>query len=315
MSNASTIRTEITEQIVKALEGGTIPWRRPWRSSPNAGRPLNVVSKRPYSGINTLLLQLHEMKFSLTSKWFGTFDQWKELGGAVKARPKDVEPGHWGCKIVFYRPLSKTVTEKDTGEEHEEKYLLLKTYTVFSVDQVEGTALDRFRANLDLPGNAQPAPDYEKVENLIRASGADIRIGGDRACYALPQPEGSWPKHTAGDFIQMPPRGTFGRLGAYYETLLHELAHFCEPRLAWDRKAHGYAMCELVAEMSACMLAAELGVPDGEDLKNHAAYLSEWLKTMQGDASFIFKAATQASKVTDYLLGLVPEKVEEAAAA
>jgi hypothetical protein len=76
--------------------------------------------------------------------------------------------------------------------------------------------------------------------------------------------------------------------------------------LGWDHHANGYAAGELVAEMSACILAAELGIPSGESLENHAAYLRSWLTAMKADSSFIFKASTQASKVTDYLLTFLP---------
>ena len=60
-------------------------------------------------------------------------------------------------------------------------------------------------------------------------------------------------------------------------------------------------MGELVAEMASSFLATELGVPQAESLENHAAYLKSWLKEMKDDASFIFKASTQASKVADFL--------------
>jgi len=64
-------------------------------------------------------------------------------------------------------------------------------------------------------------------------------------------------------------------------------------------------MGELVAEMSACFLAQELGIPNAESLDNHTAYLAGWLKSMRSDPAFIFKASTQASKVSDYLLSFV----------
>jgi antirestriction protein ArdC len=89
----------------------------------------------------------------------------------------------------------------------------------------------------------------------------------------------------------------------YWETLLHELAHFCEVRLGWDHRQEGYAMGELVAEISSCMTATELGIPQGEEIENHADYLKVWLAAMKADSSFVFKAATQASKVTDFILG------------
>ena len=51
--------------------------------------------------------------------------------------------------------------------------------------------------------------------------------------------------------------------GAYYETAFHELGHHSEVRLGWDHRKHGYDFGELVAEMTASLLSAELGVPAG----------------------------------------------------
>ena len=64
-------------------------------------------------------------------------------------------------------------------------------------------------------------------------------------------------------------------------------------------------MGELIAEIASCYLAAELGVPNGEPLDNHAAYLKCWLEDMQNDPNYIFKASRQASKVCDFLLSFV----------
>ena len=67
-------------------------------------------------------------------------------------------------------------------------------------------------------------------------------------------------------------------------------------------------MGELVAELAASMLSAELGVPQGESLENHAAYLKHWMDAIKADSSFIFKASTQASKVADFLLSHVQQE-------
>src|SRR6476619_65630 len=101
MPSPSDIRKDITDRIVAALEGDLVPWRRTWSLSSNAGRPANVVSKRPYSGINPHLLQLHALRHGFTSKWWGTYEQIRELGGMVRRRPDHVPPGQWGCSIVF----------------------------------------------------------------------------------------------------------------------------------------------------------------------------------------------------------------------
>ena len=103
----------------------------------------------------------------------------------------------------------------------------------------------------DEPANGIVLPDYGPAEELIAATGADIRFGGDRAFYCRPIPEGSWPNHENGDFISVPPKHRFNPLGAYYETVIHELAHWSEVRTGWDHQKQGYAMGELAAEIAA----------------------------------------------------------------
>ena len=83
---------------------------------------------------------------------------------------------------------------------------------------------------------------------------------------------------------------------------MHELSHWAEVRTGWDHGKQGYAMGELAAEVAASYLSTELGIPQGETLDNHAAYLQSWLKEMRNDPAYIFKASTQASRAADYLL-------------
>lgn len=162
---------------------------------------------------------------------------------------------------------------------------------------------------------AHPAsPDFARAEELVRACGADIRPGGNVACYHRPLPEGSWPNHSAGDFIRVPASHQFPDQSVYWETLLHEMSHWTECRLGWDYRQEGYARGELVAEMTACFVADELGIPQGGDLSNHAAYLKHWLEAMKGDSSFILRASGQASKATDFLLGFLEAKPQPALA-
>lgn len=292
MPTSAELREEITKQIIAAIESGKrLPWRKPWTTSPNAGRAANVVSKRPYTGINPLLLEIHRLKHGLSSRWYGTFRQWSDLGLSVKKRPENVEAGDWGTRIVFYRPVSKTKVDPATGDKQEDKFFLMRTYTVFSADQVNGA--EAFQVTESEPGESV-LPNFAPADELIEATEADIRHGGEQAFY-----------HRLDDYIQLPRKHRFNPVGSYYETAFHELAHWSESRLGWEADKHGYAMNELVAEMSASFLATELGVPQGESLENHAAYLRSWLQAMKGDSSFIFKASTQASKVADYLLSFV----------
>jgi antirestriction protein ArdC len=307
MPSQAAIRQEITQRIVAALEADLLPWRRPWRARAGGsqpGRHSNVASRKAYQGVNPLLLELHALRLGLLSRWWGTFNQWHQIGCTIRKRPQNVEEGHWGCRIVFWKPLTKTVVDDQTGDEDEERFFVLKTFTVFCADQVEGDAAAGFQVHEE-EGQGDAQPDFQPAEELIRSTKADIRFGGDRAYYRRPHPVGSFPHHHEGDFIVLPPRATFSPPGAYYETMLHELAHWCEARTGWDDRTHGYALGELAAEIASCYVAAELGVPQGEGLGNHAAYVKSWLEALKNDRNFIFKAAKQASKVTDFLLAFV----------
>ena len=308
MPSQTELRRQITNQIIAALEQGDLPpWRRPWSVSRNTGFPANVISKKPYRGsVNSLLLELHARKHGFNSKWWGTFQQFQEMGGRIQKRPTEVEPGQWGCKVVFFKPVTKTTVDPDTGETDEERFPMMRQYTLFNAEQ---TNLQDYHAG-EPENHGEADFNYQPAEELIAATEADIRFGGDRAFYIRPVPDGSWPNHREGDYIQMPPRERYNLVGSFYETALHELAHWSEVRTGWNHKERGYPLGELAAEIAACYLATELGVPQGEGMENHAAYIESWIKDMKDDPKYIFVASTQASKVTDYLLSFVREPAE-----
>ena len=306
MASQTQIRQQITDQFIEALKAGGIPpWRKGWAC--HGGLPTNLVSKRRYSGVNVLLLQMAAARHGFTSKHWATFNQIQALGGAVKRRPDDVPPGRWGTTIVFFKPVKKAEIDPDTGKEVEVGFPILRTYTVFNLDQSDGAKLDRFRTDGVPP--VSDFTDFEPAERAIEATGADIRHGGDRAFYHKPVEGG-------GDYIRLPHKRQFEAEKEYYGTALHELAHWSENRLGWSGS---YALGELRAEIAASFLLAELGMPQSDDLTNHQSYVAEWLKALQGDPRYIFTASTAASKATDYLLSFSrsqeaqPEEEPEAA--
>jgi len=299
MPSQTELRQQITNEIIKSLQQGIAPWKQPWSSDPCSGRPTNAVTKKPYNGINVLLLGMHNRDHMSHGKFFATYKQWQSIGGQVMARPSGIPKGKWGAKVILYKPISKTKTNRK-GEEVEDNFCVMRQFTVFNIDQVEGDHLDHLR-----PGycdNTDPEVSLREADELIANTGADIIHGGNKAFY-----------DPAIDAIQMPHKHQFDGSG-YYETLFHEMAHWAEhpDRLGWDRSKEGntYALGELIAEMSCCFVCSELGIPLTEGLDNHAAYLSNWLKALKNDPTFIFKASTQASKVTDYLLSFHQSPVE-----
>ena len=292
MPSPNEIRTQITSQIVEALTKGDLPpWRKPWRCDRNAGSHANAISKRPYTGVNPLILEVAANRHGFQSRWWATFKQWEQLGGRVVRRPADVPPGRWGTQIVFCKPVTKTEIDDD-GEETKDEFLVLRTFTVFNIDQVEGECLDHLRVGHGSLDTQEVEQRFDDAERVITATKAEISYGGNLAFYSA-----------EGDYIQVPHRSQFA-LPEFYETVFHELVHWSEVphRLNWDRAGEGYSMGELIAEMGGCFLATEVGLPTAGDLTNHAAYLKGWLKAMQNDPKFIFRASSQASKAVDFLL-------------
>jgi antirestriction protein ArdC len=308
MPNQTELRKKLTDQILSALNEGVLPWKQPWSNDPCCGRPLNADTQRPYQGVNILLLNLHNRKYLSTGRYFATYKQWQAMGGQVIARPTSVPSGEWGAKIVFYKPVTKTKINRN-GEEVEDKFCVMRTYTVFNIEQVKGKHLDHLRAGYC--ASKDPEVSIREVDELVKNAGVDIMHGGNRAYY-----------DPSLDIVRMPSKHQFED-HSYYETLLHEICHWAEHpnRLNWDRskKENSYAMGELVAEMGACFLCSELGIPFAEGLENHVAYVKSWAEKLEEwvsiDPNFILRASTQASKVCDYVLQFRPALVEESAVA
>ncbi len=300
MSTQTEIRARITAEVVAALEkGGLPPWRCPWGAS---GPPANAATGRRYSGVNVLLLHLHRQRLGLAGpSRYATFNQWQALGCRVKPRPATVPPGRWGCAVVLCKAVERRPRDEEADERRGE-YLLLRTFTVFNVDQVEGEAADRHRAE-HAPQRAALA-DYDPAERAVAATGADIRHGTDRAFYRRPSPDG------VGDFIAVPHKHAFESEKEYYSTLLHELGHWTECRLNWTG---GYAEGELRAEMASAFALAELGVPQSDDLTTHNSYLASWLGALRADPRFLFRVSADASRAVDFLLSFSRQQQAEPA--
>ncbi len=267
MPTQEQLREQITAQVIAALESGDVPpWRRPWRLGKNAGSPANVVSKRGYRGLNLLLLDVAATRHNLSSRWWGTFNQWRQLGGRVMSRPSHVPPGKWGTQIVFWAPVVKTV-ENENGEEEEDRFFFMRTYCVFNSEQVDG--LDHLKAGQPDTGKNHVV-DFQPAEEALEASLSgmqlSLRFGGGKAFY-----------NPAQDYVQIPPKATFESLKEYYGTVFHELVHATEheSRLNWSRKDKDktYAFGELIAELGGVFVCRELGVPASDDLTNSTVSL------------------------------------------
>ncbi len=287
------VYSRVTTMIVDKLEQGVMPWLQPWKAEFAAGRitrPLRSTGQ-PYQGINILMLWASAELQGLACPYWLTFAQAKQLGGFVKK-------GEKGTPVVYASTFKKK-EQGDDGQEIEEEIPFLKEYTVFNAEQCEGLPA-HFYQLAEKP--THKLERIERAEAFFANTGAEIRVGGTRAYYAV-EP----------DYVQMPPFETFRDAESNAAVLGHELCHWTRhpSRLNRDlgRKKwgdEGYAMEELVAELGAAFLCADLNItPEVRD--DHASYIDNWLKVLKGDKRAIFSAASLASKAVEYLHGLQPQ--------
>ena len=278
----------ITDHIVAELEKGVRPWLKPWNAAHAAGRitrPLRA-SGIPYRGINVLMLWAAATAQGFSAPLWLTYNQAQELGGQVRK-------GEKGSLVVYANTIKRTEQDEATGQDLEREIPFMKGYTVFNAEQVEGLPAHFYAVHEPA---LEPAARIERAEAFFAATGAVIREGGDRAFYSM-----------ADDRVQMPPFVAFKEPEAYYATLAHELTHWTkhEKRLARDfgRKRfgdEGYAMEELVAELGAAFVCADLALTPAPR-EEHAAYIASWLKALKDDKRAIFAAAAHAQRAADYL--------------
>ncbi len=266
----------ITDRITALLTAGTVPWHKPWKAT--TGLPRNLVSKKPYRGINAFLL----LAMSYESPFWLTFRQATALGGCVRK-------GEKACPVVFWKQLKIEDKESDKTK----RIPLLRYYHVFNVAQCDG-----LKAN----SVTEPTRDGGTKPEAIVANMPQppaVKHGMTRASYSLYE-----------DHVGMPDRNRFTGEAEYYATLFHELVHSTghEKRLsrATIRESNGfgsdpYCREELVAEMGAAFLCGEAEIVE-RIVENSAAYIQNWLTRLQNDKTLIVQAAAQAQKAADFIL-------------
>jgi len=276
----------VTAQIVTAIEQGVGTWHMPWHTSGKfVSSPINITSKKPYRGINTLCLWAAAESKGYDSGEWGTYKQWQECGAQVRK-------GEKATLVVFWKFANNAETQEGSDDQPTSSSRLLFTrgYSVFNAAQVEGYT---------------PKADYvetpllERIEQgdvFFKNVGAVVRHGGNQAYYS-----------PASDHIQMPPFQAFREAVSYYSTLAHEHTHWTANAARCDRQLgkrfgdNAYAAEELIAELGAAFLCAQLGL-NTEPRADHAAYIQSWLKVLKADKRAIFTAASKAQQACDWLV-------------
>jgi antirestriction protein ArdC len=309
----------VTERILAELEAGVVPWRKPWVG----GGPINVRNGRAYRGINVFLLALQARS---DPRW-GTYNAMREAAvrqaikegreivtetTTVRGRQRvvvsevvngvrqrfdgGVDRGEKGTSIILWKPVTKR-SKQEQGEDSDERYLLLKSYTVFNAEQAVGLAPWEPREYANDP--------IERAQEIIDGyTGPSISYGGSRASYSM-----------MADKVECPSLPQFESSEAFYSTMFHELTHSTgiESRLGRDMSGFfasiPYSKEELCAEMGAAMLCGVAGI---DNLDQSAAYVGNWLERLRDDRKLVVQAAAQAQRAADYILGTTFEDGQEA---
>lgn len=288
---------EVTDRITAALEVGTVPWQKPWAAV--GGVPRNLVSRKPYRGMNILLLSLGQ---PYSSPWWLTYKQAQGLGGRVRKGERSSLVTFWKFRDV----KENTATDEEQRTEPERRRApLLRPYHVFNVEQCDGIPAppsDEFqpREHERIPRCETLVSDMPKRPAIFR----DLR----QAFYA-----------PALDHVAIPDLSQFDAAENYYATLFHELVHSTGHPSRLARSTLGtpapfgtpdYSREELVAEFGAAFLCAHAGIfPVTAD--NQAAYIDGWLRILKQDKRLLPLAAAQAQKAADFILGTLRREGDE----
>ena len=150
----------ITNKFIEALEGGEIPWQRPWV---RMGGAYSHITGRRYSLLNQFLLG--------KAGEYLTFNQVMAEGGKVKK-------GEKAKFVVFYKMIEKEVMKDgcvvrdDDGKIVKKQIPLLKYINVFHIDQCEG-----IKQKYNKPITTEFAPidvAEEALEGYVNRSGVRL---------------------------------------------------------------------------------------------------------------------------------------------
>jgi len=275
----------------------------PWHTSGRfAFSPINVASKKPYRGINTVCLWAAAQSKGYEFGEWGTYRQWQDRGAQVRK-------GEKATLVVFWKFANGGKLADDAGGADDSlptsgsRLLFTKGYSVFNAAQVDGYT--------PKPDAERPMPErIEQAEAFFKAIGSDLRHGGNQAFYS-----------PSGDYVQMPPFQVFRDGLSYYSVLAHEHTHWtanaarCNRELGKRFGDSAYAAEELIAELGAAFTCAHLGLTT-EPREDHAQYIQSWLKVLKADKRAIFTAASKAQQASDWLIqrtGLSVRSLEVAA--
>ncbi|PHM27830.1 ArdC family protein [Xenorhabdus innexi] len=301
------IYQQVTDRIISALEKGTVPWKKPWRSTDKQSGgilPTNAMTGNHYNGVNILLLWMSAEEMVTNNNRWLTYLQAQQLGGKVRK-------GERATLTVIYKQYEVQAKDEshgllfdNEGQPLMERRTMLKPNMLFNVTQCDGLPEHLLQQYERIPEDKQEnfsSRIRHEVSKILDATGVKmISAAQDRAFYG-----------PTSDRIVMPLSEQFDTEADYWSTLLHEMVHSTGHASRLNREGITrknfqfgdpiYSFEELVAEMGSAFLCSQLEV-FGE--VNHASYIEHWLSVLKKDKKALFRACKQAREASEYLLNL-----------
>ncbi|CAL2104630.1 zincin-like metallopeptidase domain-containing protein [Tenacibaculum sp. 190130A14a] len=321
----------ITDSMIQAIDKASgFEYTQEWDDTLTNGgylTPTNFVSKKPYRGINYILLKNSDLFSVFSNPYFLTFNQIKDLKGKLKKGAK-------GLPVVYFTRLYQFEDKKkklNFGTYQKEKMVaflksksydikqfdtlvkiipILKYYKVFNGADIEGIDFELEKlSDLQKAKLGYLAPKPNQGETIAFAESILKHLPKDAAPIKV-SPNGQAYYDGNKDLVFVPDFSSFKNSQDYYRVLFHELTHSTAHKKRLHRDLSGkfgslpYAKEELVAEFGSVFLSAQAGIL-WKTNKNHAEYIKNWMLAisfMEKDNRLLMRAASAAQKAADYLL-------------
>ncbi|EJF82643.1 zincin-like metallopeptidase domain-containing protein [Bartonella rattimassiliensis] len=275
----------VTNHFITQLQQGIAPWQQPLLPG-YVRSPYNPKTGKSYSGINNLWLA--SQKYT-DPRWL-TYQQANEMDCRIKKGMKSTN-------IIYWKHDEKISVYDENGNKHEKLKPLseprLFLAKVFNGEQIDG-----------LPP-LEPRPilseeiRYARAETLLASSGAKIDSGDRNHAF-----------YRGGDIdtLCLPKRQQFDSKDSFYAAALHELGHWTGHSSRLNRDiiypigSLGYAKEKLRTTIASFLIGEELSI--GYDPVNNVSYVSSWIEVMQNNPKEIFRAAFEAEKIKNFIIGL-----------
>lgn len=305
-------RQALFDALLADMEREGSRWVKEW-SFPHP--PMNGVTGKGYGPRNTAMLMYAMRDGGFRDPRFATFKMASDKGCHIIKGSHGYPIERWKRMLVSKSDPSARLKQPKTQEEwdialanpdYKAEPRCVGTFTVFNAEQMENTE------NLISVECFKPIEPDRVADGLVKASPCPVIETPNEEAFYLP----------GADKIYVPQRNQFTNVESFCRTLLHEMGHSTGHSSRLDREQCGlkqnrqkYAFEELIAELSSVFTANAIGLDlrgidddkplaadEVDAISNSAAYLKGWASELKDPGGELLKAATRASKATDYLV-------------